>query len=67
MKSFVIAAAAALTLGIPGAAFSYMPAVHSVRQVGVQARNGVVLPSQRPAYLAGNSSVLPSQRPAYLA
>ncbi|WP_158805601.1 MULTISPECIES: hypothetical protein [unclassified Acidisoma] len=69
MKNFLMAAVAAVSLGMTGAAMASQPMMrHSVDQ---QARNDQVAPQQRPAYLAsngaqGNSSVLPSQRPAYL-
>jgi hypothetical protein len=68
MRNFVIAAVAAASLGMTGAAMASTvvpPAPQAAH--AEQARNSVVLPSQRPAYLARNSVVLPSQRPAYLA
>ncbi len=68
MKNFVIAAVAAVSLGMTGAAMAATvvpPAATTVH--AEQARNSVVLPSQRPTYLARNSVVLPSQRPTYLA
>jgi hypothetical protein len=66
MKTSLFAAVAAVTLGLSGAALAGTPLYpHNDHQQ--QARNSVVLPSQRPAYLARNSVVLPSQRPAYLA
>lgn len=66
MKSMILAAVAAVTLGMTGAALADAPIRHNL--AGAQtAGNSVVLPSQRPAYLAGNSVVLPSQRPSYLA
>jgi hypothetical protein len=71
MKSIMMAAIAAVTLGMTGVAMADQPvARHKTSQ---QARNETVLPNQRPTYLAGNSTqgsnsvVLPSQRPAYLA
>jgi len=67
MKTSLIAAVAAVTLGMSGAALAGSPLFpHNDHQQQV-ARNSNVLPDQRPAYLAGNSSVLPDQRPAYLA
>jgi hypothetical protein len=67
MKVSLIAAVAAVTLGMSGAALAGTPLYpHNDHQQQV-ARNGVVLPSQRPTYLARNSVVLPSQRPTYLA
>jgi hypothetical protein len=66
MKSMILAAVAAATLGMTGAALADAPVHHALTNTE-QARNSDVLPSQRPAYLAGNSNVLPSQRPAYLA
>jgi hypothetical protein len=66
MKSSLIAAVTAVTLGMSGGAFAGTPLFpHSDHQQ--VARNSVVLPSQRPTYLARNSVVLPSQRPTYLA
>ena len=79
MKSILMAAVAAVTLGLTGAAMANdisakQPSTNGNTQVimpnqqaGYLARNESVLPSQRPAYLARNESVLPSQRPAYLA
>ena len=67
MKTSLIAAVAAVTLGMSGAALAATPLFqHNDHQQQV-ARNSVVLPNQRPAYLARNSVVLPNQRPAYLA
>ncbi len=67
MRNSLIAAVAAVTLGMSGAAFAGSPLYsHNDHQQQV-ARNSVVMPSQRPAYLARNSVVLPNQRPAYLA
>jgi hypothetical protein len=66
MKNLLMAAVAAASLGLTGAAMASPPVPHSVK-TQQQAQNSVVLPSQRPAYLAQNSVVLPSQRPAYLA
>ncbi len=66
MKSMILAAVAAVTLGMTGAALADAPIRHSL--AGAQtAGNSVVLPSQRPSYLARNESVDPQQRPAYLA
>lgn len=66
MKNFLLAAVAAVSLGMTGVALAATPVVHHV--VGVQlAGNNTVLPSQRPTYLAKDDIVLPSQRPAYLA
>ncbi|GAB0118310.1 hypothetical protein [Acidisoma sp. 7E03] len=78
MKTMLMAAVAAVTLGMTGAALAdqvtdKQPAsgqsqsVMPNQRAGYLARNESVLPSQRPAYLARNESVLPSQRPAYLA
>jgi hypothetical protein len=67
MKNFVIAAIAAVSLGMTGAAMASVVPPTAKTAHAEQARNSVVLPSQRPAYLARNSVVLPSQRPAYLA
>jgi hypothetical protein len=64
MKKIFMAAVAAVSLGMTGAAMASQPTVH---HVGQQARNEQVSPQQRPAYLAGNNTVFPSQRPAYLA
>ncbi|MCB8876277.1 hypothetical protein [Acidisoma silvae] len=66
MKSMILAAVAAVTLGMTGAAMADAPIRHNLAGTE-QARNSQVEPSQRPAYLARNSTVLPSQRPAYLA
>jgi len=66
MKKMLMAAVAAATLGMTGAALAATPVVHHATGAEM-ARNSDVLPSQRPAYLAQNSDVLPSQRPAYLA
>ena len=65
MKTFLIAAVAAVSLGMTGAAMALPIVPHAAHSQ--LAGNSVVLPSQRPAYRAGNSVVLPSQRPAYLA
>jgi hypothetical protein len=64
-----MAVVAAFSLGMTGNALASPIVPHTAKtmQRQQQARNSVVLPSQRPAYLAGNSVVLPSQRPAYLA
>lgn len=68
MKTSLIAAVAAATLSLTGAAFAApSPGYPQAAPSHQQARNSTVLPSQRPAYLARNSTVLPSQRPAYLA
>jgi hypothetical protein len=67
MKTSLIAAVAAVTLGMSGAALAGTPLFPHNDHHQQVARNDVVLPSQRPAYLARNSVVLPSQRPAYLA
>jgi hypothetical protein len=68
MRNFVIAAVTAVSLGMTAAAMaSTLVPPASKPAHAEQARNSVVLPSQRPTYLAGNSVVLPSQRPAYLA
>jgi hypothetical protein len=66
MKMFLMAAVAAVRLGFTGAAMA-SPIVPHTAHSQQQAQNSVVLPSQRPAYLARNSVVLPSQRPEYLA
>ncbi len=65
MKTFIMAAVAAVSLGLTGAASASPIVPHTA--ASQQAQNSVVLPSQRPAYLARNSVVLPSQRPTYLA
>jgi hypothetical protein len=65
MKKFLLAAVAAVSLGMTGVAAASPIVAHTANSK--QADNAVVLPSQRPQYLAGNSVVLPSQRPAYLA
>ncbi len=65
MKTFLMAAVAAISLGLTGAAMASPIVPHTAN--AQQARNSVVLPSQRPTYLARNSTVLPSQRPTYLA
>jgi hypothetical protein len=65
MKTLLMAAVAAVTLGMTGAAMALPIVPHTANSQ--QAQNSVVLPNQRPAYLAGNSVVLPNQRPAYLA
>jgi hypothetical protein len=68
MKTFLMAAVAAASLSLTGAAMA-SPIVPQTANTAhaQQAQNAVVLPSQRPAYLARNSVVLPSQRPEYLA
>ncbi len=66
MKNFLIAAVAAVTLGLSGAALAGTPLYPHSNHAQQLARGGDVLPSQRPAYLARNGDVLPSQRPAYL-
>jgi hypothetical protein len=66
MKTSLIAAVAAITLSMSGAALAGSP-LFPHNDHHQQARNSVVLPSQRPSYLARNDNVLPSQRPAYLA
>jgi hypothetical protein len=65
MKNMILAAVAAVTLGMTGAALADSPMHHHAS--AQQARNSVVLPSQRPSYLASRGTVLPSQRPTYLA
>ena len=65
MKRLLMAAVAAASLGMTGAAMASPIVQHTPNSQ--QAQNSVVLPSQRPAYLARNSVVLPSQRPEYLA
>jgi hypothetical protein len=65
MKTFLLAAVAAVSLGVTGAAMASPIVAHTAH--AQQAQNSVVLPSPRPAYLARNSNVLPNQRPAYLA
>ncbi|WP_419760296.1 hypothetical protein [Acidisoma sp.] len=67
MKNLMIAAVAAVTLGMSGAAFAGSPLYPQNDHHQQVSRNDVVLPSQRPSYLARNSVVLPSQRPSYLA
>jgi hypothetical protein len=67
MKNSLIAAVAAVTLGMSGAALAGTPLYPQSGHHQQVARNNVVLPSQRPTYLARNSVVLPSQRPTYLA
>jgi hypothetical protein len=68
MRNIFMAAVAAVTLGMTGAAMASPIVPHTAKTAHAeQAQNSVVLPSQRPAYLAQNSVVLPSQRPAYLA
>ncbi|HTI01167.1 MAG TPA: hypothetical protein VL752_09500 [Acidisoma sp.] len=81
MKTMLMAAVAAVTLGMTGAALAEQASAtltkHSVlarneqvvppRRPVYRASRGDVLPSQRPAYLASKGDVLPSQRPAYLA
>jgi len=65
MKTSLIAAVAAVTLGMSGAALAGTPLFPHHQQL---AGNNVVLPSQRPTYLAGSNNVLiPAQRPTYLA
>jgi hypothetical protein len=81
MKNFLMAAVAAVTLGMTGAAMASTPILNHATS-GALARNEQVAPQQRPAYLARNEhgpvthnydylarndTVLPSQRPAYLA
>jgi CelD/BcsL family acetyltransferase involved in cellulose biosynthesis len=66
MKNIMMAAVAAVTLGMTGVAMAGEPIVHHAVQVQT-ARNEQVSPQQRPAYLARNESVSPQQRPAYLA
>jgi hypothetical protein len=66
MKTSLIAAVAAVTLGLSGAALAESPLNLQNNHQHI-ARNDAVLPSQRPAYLAKDDVVLPSQRPAYLA
>ena len=65
MKNFLMAAVAAVTLGMTGVAMAGEPIVHHAVQ-GRMARNEQVAPQQRPAYLSRNESVDPQQRPAYL-
>lgn len=78
MKSILMAAVAAVTLGMTGAALASQTAAPQTANPNSQlvmpghhlrhlAGNNTVLPSQRPTYLAGNNTVLPSQRPIYLA
>jgi hypothetical protein len=78
MKSIMMAAVAAVTLGMTGAAMAdnisaKQPSTNGNTQVimpnqqaGYLARNEQVSPQQRPAYLARNEQVAPQQRPAYL-
>jgi len=66
MNKGIMAAVAAAVIGIGGAGVSTSSAHHDA-SAQIVARNSVVMPSQRPAYLARNSVVMPSQRPAYLA
>ncbi|WP_158805508.1 MULTISPECIES: hypothetical protein [unclassified Acidisoma] len=71
MKSILMAAIAAVTLGMTGVAMAGQPV--SSHNSYKEARNETVLPNQHPTYLAGNSTqgsnsvVMPSQRPDYLA
>jgi hypothetical protein len=65
MKIAIAGTLAMLTIAVAGHASATLPASGGGHPQ--LARNEVVLPSQRPAYLAENSVVLPSQRPAYLA
>ncbi len=67
MRTSLIAAVAAVTLSLSGAAFAGSPLYPQNNHAQQVARNSTVLPSQRPDYLARNSTVLPSQRPDYLA
>jgi hypothetical protein len=67
MKNTLMAAVAAVTLGMTGVAMASVPIVHHAVQ-GQMARNESVAPQQRPAYLArSDSQSTPEQRPAYLA
>ncbi|MBW4021519.1 MAG: hypothetical protein HIU92_00025 [Proteobacteria bacterium] len=67
MRSSLFAAVAAVTLGLSGVALAGTP-VNSNYHLAQDGGNNVVLPSQRPVYLAGvNNEALPSQRPVYLA
>ncbi len=50
MKMFLMAAVAVVSLGLTGAAFASPIVPHTA--YSRQAQNSVVLPSQRPAYLA---------------
>ena len=65
MKNVLMAAVAAVTLGMTGVALADAPIVHHGDQ-GQVARNEQVAPQQRPAYLSRNEQVAPQQRPAYL-
>jgi hypothetical protein len=78
MKSILMAAVAAVTLGMTGAALADQVSAKQPasgqsqvtmpnQRAGYLAKNDVVMPNQRAQYLARNESVLPSQRPAYLA
>jgi hypothetical protein len=67
MKNILMAAVAAVTLGMTGVALAGQPIVRHAAQ-GQVAGNEVVLPNQRPAYLAENNHEwTKEQRPAYLA
>jgi glycerol dehydrogenase-like iron-containing ADH family enzyme len=65
MKTILMAAVAAVTLGMTGVALAGEPVLHHGVQ-GQMARNEQVAPQQRPAYLARNEQVSPQQRPTYL-
>ncbi|MBW4022749.1 MAG: hypothetical protein HIU92_06340 [Proteobacteria bacterium] len=69
MRNFLMAAVAAVSLGLTGSALAATVSPSQAQQIHAAADGGnsVVLPSQRPSYLAGNEVVLPSQRPVYLA
>ena len=64
MKNFLVAAVAAVSLGMTGAAIASEPTPH--HGVSAQDRNEAGRPNQRPTYLARDEQVSPQQRPAYL-
>ena len=70
MRTILMAAVAATTLGMTGAGLAKQPIADDGGSR--QARNETVLPTQHYENIAGNSAqgssvVLPSQRPQYLA
>jgi hypothetical protein len=66
MKTMLMAAVAAVTLGLTGTALAEQAGV-TLTKHAVLARNEQVAPRHHPAYLASRGDVLPSQRPTYLA
>lgn len=69
MKNISLALVMSLSLGMTGAALAAAPS-HIDHHSASLAGNSVVLPSQRPAYLAQNEDHQPSsmsRHPAYLA